>query len=470
MKKILYSVFALAVAAFTFTSCEDVPAPYDDPNDNPIDQPEVIEPAGEGTAESPYNVARTLEVAGALASGESSESEVHIKGVVIGIDENYDGGFGNAEFTIADDEDANDGFLVYRANYFNNKKYSDGPILEFGDTVVICGILTNYNGTLETASGKAYLVSLNGYTGEEEGGDEPSVDGAEGDGTLENPFNSIAAYSYTASLEADVNSENAVYIKGIVSKIEENYAAKFGNASYYISVDGTFDSDDSGNQFYVFRSLYLDNEKYTEGDLLSVGDEVVVYGKVVNYYGNTPETVSGQSYLYSWKKGEGGATEDVGDPEALNGDFECWIGGQPNNWQTESSAGNASLSMSTDAHGGNYSVKVAGNTGSNKRISYKELELEPGDYTMTFYAKAATDAGASARPGYVQVTDGKVGNYQYGDYTNGLTNTEWTQITHTFTIAEKGIYCVLVMNSKSPGGDLLIDDFKLTCGSSIIIE
>ena len=62
----------------------------------------------------------------------------------------------------------------------------------------------------------------------------------------------------------------------------------------------------------------------------------------------------------------------MGDPEALNGDFECWIGGQPNNWQTESSAGNASLSMSTDAHGGDYSVKVAGNTGSNKRISYKE--------------------------------------------------------------------------------------------------
>ena len=56
MKKILYSVFALAVAAFTFTSCEDVPAPYDDPNDNPVETPEVIEPAGEGTAESPYNV------------------------------------------------------------------------------------------------------------------------------------------------------------------------------------------------------------------------------------------------------------------------------------------------------------------------------------------------------------------------------------------------------------------------------
>ena len=32
MNKIMYSVLALAVAAFTFTSCEDVPAPYGDPN------------------------------------------------------------------------------------------------------------------------------------------------------------------------------------------------------------------------------------------------------------------------------------------------------------------------------------------------------------------------------------------------------------------------------------------------------
>ena len=32
MKKLFYSLFALAMTAMTFTSCEDVPAPYDDPN------------------------------------------------------------------------------------------------------------------------------------------------------------------------------------------------------------------------------------------------------------------------------------------------------------------------------------------------------------------------------------------------------------------------------------------------------
>ena len=34
MKKILSSLIVLATAAITFTSCEDVPSPYDYPNRN----------------------------------------------------------------------------------------------------------------------------------------------------------------------------------------------------------------------------------------------------------------------------------------------------------------------------------------------------------------------------------------------------------------------------------------------------
>ena len=36
MKKIFYSLFAMAFAAMTFSSCEDVPMPYDDPNNQPL--------------------------------------------------------------------------------------------------------------------------------------------------------------------------------------------------------------------------------------------------------------------------------------------------------------------------------------------------------------------------------------------------------------------------------------------------
>lgn len=46
MKKILYSVLALAFAAFTLTSCEDVPMPYDDPNNNVGGGDEPVLPEG----------------------------------------------------------------------------------------------------------------------------------------------------------------------------------------------------------------------------------------------------------------------------------------------------------------------------------------------------------------------------------------------------------------------------------------
>ena len=315
MKKILFSAFALAMAAFTFTSCEDVPAPYDDPNDNPIEEPVVIEPAGDGTEANPYNVAAAIQEAEKLGVGEESEQNIYIKGVVTNITENYDGGYGNATYYISDDEDGTNEFYIYRSKYFDNTSYSNGDLLEYGDTVVVCGKITNYNGTLETVQNSSYLYSLNGEGGEGGGGDEPSTGGEpEGDGTVDNPFNCAAAIEFTSALAADEVSENDVYIKGIVSSIKENFGTEFGNATYYISDDGS-----ENNQFYVYRSLYLDKKKYTSGDLLSVGDEVIICGKVTNYYGNTPETVTNQSYLYSWKK-NGGDDEPGDEPGGDLGD------------------------------------------------------------------------------------------------------------------------------------------------------
>ena len=163
--------------------------------------------------------------------------------------------------------------------------------------------------------------------------------------------------------------------------------------------------------------------------------------------------------------GEGdkpGTGEDVGDPSQSNGDFENWTGGKPNNWTTASTAGNATLSQSTDAHGGKYSVEVTGTSSANKRLGYREMTLPAGTYTMKFYTKAATTSGGSVRPGYVPVTDGKVGSYVYGDYTNDLTQSSWVLVTHEFTLNEETTLCLVVMNSKKPGANVLIDDFTLT--------
>lgn len=315
MKKILYSIMMIAFAAFTFTSCEDVPAPYEIPSDSDNDNPtEEVQPSGSGTLADPYNVAAIIQEAEKLASGESSTQDYYFKGKVKSIKEQYSSTYGNGTFYITDENSSNS-FYVYRAMYLGNKKFTDGNTeIAEGDEVIICGKITNYSGTLETVQNGAYLYSLNGKTSSDGGSDTPDTPSgdATGDGTLSNPYNCVAANQFASSLAANAVSENAVYIKGkIVSfKNNENYntTGDYGNATFYISDDGT-----STNQFLVFRALYLNNEKYTSGDVPQVGDDVIIYGNVTNYYGNTPETAQGKSYLYQWTKNSSGGGDTGGD-------------------------------------------------------------------------------------------------------------------------------------------------------------
>ena len=165
-----------------------------------------------------------------------------------------------------------------------------------GKAIKVKGVLENqYAQAGVNCSGALGTFEIEGV---ETGGDgTPS-----GDGTLANPFNCAGANEYTSGLAADTESPNNVYIKGKVVSIKEEFGS-FGNASFYISDDGT-----ANNQFYVFRCLYLGNKKWTSGDTqIKVGDEVVICGKVVNYKGNTPETVTNKAYIYSLN-GNGGST------------------------------------------------------------------------------------------------------------------------------------------------------------------
>ena len=121
------------------------------------------------------------------------------------------------------------------------------------------------------------------------GPDESKV--PSGTGTADDPYNVIAAQAL--ALEVGEEGSGNVYVKGIVSSISTTTLSSFGNIDYYISTDGTTE-----NQFYVYRGLYLGGNQFTSLDQLKVGDEVVIYGKVVNFKGNTPELTQG-NYLYS---------------------------------------------------------------------------------------------------------------------------------------------------------------------------
>lgn len=119
-----------------------------------------------------------------------------------------------------------------------------------------------------------------------------------GDGTLESPFSVAGAIKFIEGLGADVQSDKSVYVKGRVSTVETTFegSGTYGNATFNM-----VDAEGSTDVFKAFQTYYLNNRKWRSGDKeVKTGDEVIVYGPVVNYKGNTPETVGkGASYIYS---------------------------------------------------------------------------------------------------------------------------------------------------------------------------
>lgn len=312
MKKILYTMLVALMTAFTFTSCEDVPAPYDIPNGGNGGETTTEVAEGNGTVDSPYNPLAVVQYIKSLEAGVNSSNYVYIKGIVSSTKE-ISAQFGNASFYIsADGTTTGTQFYVYRVKGLGNKNIASDDEVKVGDEVIICAKVVNYGGnTPETVQGEGYIYSLNGKT---EGGTTPSTGQATGDGSKENPFNSVAANQMASKLASGAKTDKQYYIKGKVVSVKEAFSAQYGNASFYISDDGKED-----NKFYVFRTLYLGNEKWTEGKTnVAVGDEVVVCGSLINYMGNTPETVQGETYLVSLKS-NGGGTETPDTPEVGEG-------------------------------------------------------------------------------------------------------------------------------------------------------
>ncbi len=327
MKKLFYSFFVMAMTAMFMASCEDVPAPFDLPTPDDPTPEQTVDPAGSGTQADPYNVAAAIEFAQKLQVGEESQQDIYIKGKVASIRENYTAQYGNATFNISDDGTSKVTFTVYRALYLGNKKYTSGDLLKEGDEVIVCGKVTNYNGTLETQQNKAFLYSLNGKS-EGGGGGGGSTGTPKGSGTLDDPYNPAGAANAVKNLTWTSNdvydTTGDVYVKGKISRIADKgtftEGGTYGNASFYISEDGT-----ENGEFYCFRVLYLGNKKFEAGKTdIKVGDEVIICGQLMNYRGNTPETVAGKAYLYSLNGntegggGGGGSTGEAKGSGTLN--------------------------------------------------------------------------------------------------------------------------------------------------------
>ena len=302
MKRIANYLIALAVAAFTFTSCADVPSPFGDIVKPASGDVVVIEPSGTGTEADPYNVAGVLEYISGLGADTPSPKEVYIKGYAVELTD-ISAQYGNATFTMSDNADGTaNKFTVYRAAGLGNQKVTDESFVKQGDMVVVCGKVTNYKGnTPETVQGAAYVYSVNGNKG---GGTTPATTL----GTKDAPLTVAQALETIKALADNGTTEQDAYVTGKITKIKTADAdiAKYKNIDYIIS-DGT-------NELTVFRGKNVDNTDFTEAGQINVGDEVVVLGKLTKYVkdGNTTPEVAQGNYIVKLTKGSGGGSNAKG--------------------------------------------------------------------------------------------------------------------------------------------------------------
>ncbi len=441
MKKIYYLI-AMAVTAFTFTSCEDVPEPFGQPINPNAGETVVVEPTGSGTEADPYNVAKVTEVTKAMADGEV-KNDVYTKGYICQIDEidtDPNGKYGNSTYWISDDAEGKSGkYEVFRGVGLGGQKFNEAgaTIIKVGDAVTIKGNIKNYKGTTPEYDSGSIIVELNGVKAGG-GGDTPSGD--------------AKAVSVADFLAAAVNTTDFYQLTGTIKNLKDG--DQYGN----------FDIEDATGSVYVYGLL---SEKGGEKKKFQelVAAKGIANGKKITIIGNRGEFNStaqvANAYFVKIEDGEGGGGTPTpsGDNLLTNGDFETWSGSTPDNWN--GAAGNATLEKSTDAHGGSAAVLIKTNS-ANKRLSYKAITLKKGTYNISFYAKAVAGT-AKIAPGYVAIVNGAPDsqNYKYPE-TYPEVGTEWTAVNHSFTLDADTELCLVIMKHKSTANDVIIDDYVLS--------
>lgn len=302
MKKFIYSCLFLAMAAITFSSCEDVPAPYNMPTEN---ESQKVQPAGTGTAADPFNVAGVVKY---IDDGGSAETEVYVKGKVVSVVQgSWDASYGSLKYYISEDGTPTNQFYVFNGYAGPNRtKFTGEDALKQGDEVVICGKVDVYNGTKEFLVNN-YIVSLNGVGGTTTP-DTPTT----GKGSESNPYTVAEAI---AAIKAGAPTSE-VYVTGIVSDVYY-YSDQYKSLSYYISDDG------KSKDMQVYSGKGLNGADFTSKNDLKVGQKVTIKGiiKAFNKNGTDIMEIDKNSTIVKIEgEGTGGeVTPKPGTPDTGEG-------------------------------------------------------------------------------------------------------------------------------------------------------
>ena len=264
MKKYIFSVLMAAMAAFTFSSCEDVPEPYTLPT-QPAG-PGTTDPNQKGSESNPYTVTEAIAL---IKAGTAPSTAVCVKGKITAVTF-FNATYSSLSYNIAD-EGSSDVIEVYSGKGKDGANFSSKDDLKVGQTVVVKGIVkafTKNDGTIVNEIDKnSTIISI-----ENTGTTTPDTP-ATGKGSLSDPYNVAEAI---AIIKAGTAPTTQVYLTGIISDVAF-YNTQYKSITYYISDDG------KSKDMQVYSGKGLNGADFASKEDLKVGQKVTILGKIMKF-------------------------------------------------------------------------------------------------------------------------------------------------------------------------------------------
>ena len=262
MKKIIYSMMALAFSATVFTSCEDVPAPYnmtfDDSNVTPTPQP-TTDLNTEATA---WTVAEAVQK---IQAGQTSKGEAYVKGVISAVTF-YDANHKSITYYLSDNG-TDKTLQVFSGKGVNGADFTAQTDLQVGQTVVVKGNLksfTNKQGqTIMEIDRSSKIITINNSVTPTP---QPTAD-------LNTEATAWTVAEAVQKIQANQTATGEAYVKGIISEVV-SYNEKYKSITYYISDNGT------DKTLQVFSGKGLNGADFAAKTDLQAGQTVVVKGNL----------------------------------------------------------------------------------------------------------------------------------------------------------------------------------------------
>lgn len=278
-----------AMAAFTFSSCEDVPEPYTLPTKP--ETPGNTDPNQKGSESNPYTVTEAIAL---IKTGTAPSTAVCVKGKITAVTF-FNATYSSLSYNIAD-EGSSDVIEVYSGKGKDGANFSSKDDLKVGQTVVVKGIVkafTKNDGTIVNEIDKnSTIISI-----ENTGTTSPDTP-TTGKGSLSDPYNVAEAI---AAIKAGTAPTAQVYLTGIISDVAF-YNDQYKSITYYISDDG------KSKDMQVYSGKGLNGADFASKEDLKVGQKVTILGKIMKFTDNNGNDIMEVNKTSSIVKieGEGG--------------------------------------------------------------------------------------------------------------------------------------------------------------------